>query len=137
MNDVTVFTNEGPVRLIMLDRAENGPGSIDCRVEMTSAYVFGVNGVLLFIDKDQSGARAEYEKLQRRIGWNMITVKEIRRTENENVRGTVPSFFGRGPSGLVYGDIPRTDGSCYYQSSRQTGTDATAESSYIDWGYIQ
>ena len=133
MNNVVVMTNEGPVRLIMLDRAENSPGSIDCRIELRNQYVFGVNGVLLFIDKNESGARAEYEKLQRRIGWNMITVKEIRRTEDENVRGTVPSFFGRCPSGLAYNGLPRTDGSGYYQSSWQTGTDATAESSYIDW----
>ena len=127
------MTNEGPVLLIMLERVENGPSSIDCRVELSSKYVFGVNGVLLFIDKGQSGARAEYEKLQRRIGWNMITVKEIRRTENENVRGTVPSFFGRGPSGLVCDDLPRVNGSGYYQSSWQERTDDSAESPYLDW----
>lgn len=133
MNNVVVMTNEGPVRLIMLERAENGPGSIDCRLEISSAYVFGVNGVLLFIDKDQSGSRAEYEKLQRRIGWNMITVKEIRRTENENVRGAVPGFFRWDTSGLVRDDLPSANGSGYIQSNRQARTDDSAESAYIDW----
>ena len=133
MNNVVVFTNEGPVRLIMLDRAENGPGSIDCRIELRNQYVFGVNGVLLFIDKNESGSRIEYEKLQARIGWYMITVKELRRTEDENVRGTVPSFFGRYHGGLVCNDLPRVNGSGYYTTSGQEGTDATAESPYIDW----
>ena len=132
MNNITVITNEGPVHLIMLDRAENGPGSIDCRLELRNQYVFGVNGVLLFIDKNESFSRREYEKMQARIGWNMITVKELRRSEDENVRGTVPSFFGRYNGALVYNDLPRANGSGYYQSSWQTGTDATAESSYIN-----